>query len=151
ATAYDLFTGERTWGPVEVPGPHQGPGLVFAAPSEETEDDNGTRTVLDVDTGNTAVTDSDTSHTIGESHGIVHVAESELRIALETGDRRELWHMPLAEHAWETESLRASPHPPPADGLVLIETSPSGGALLDLEEGVVLSETVQEAAVDTIT
>src|SRR5699024_11342540 len=48
-------------------------------------------------------------------------------------------------------SLRASPHPPPADGLALIETSPSGGALLDLEEGVVLNETAQEAAVDTIT
>ena len=151
ATAYDLLTGERTWGPVEVPGPHQGPGLVFAAPSEETGDDNGTRTALDADTGDTAVTDSDTSHIIGEYHGTVLVAESETLIALDTGDGRELWHMPLAEHGWEAESLRASPHPPPADGLALIETSPSGGALLDLEEGVVLNETAQEAAVDTTT
>src|SRR5699024_11675703 len=37
------------------------------------------------------------------------------------------------------------------DSLSRIETSPSGGALLDLEEGVVLNETAQEAAVDTIT
>lgn len=34
ATAYDLTTGEHVWGPVEVPGPYQGPGLVFAAPPE---------------------------------------------------------------------------------------------------------------------
>src|SRR5690606_134129 len=28
ATAYDLHTGEEVWGPVTVPGPHYGPGVV---------------------------------------------------------------------------------------------------------------------------
>ena len=35
AAAYDLHTGGQVWGPVEVPGPHHGPGTVFAAPPEE--------------------------------------------------------------------------------------------------------------------
>lgn len=47
ASAYDLTTGEHVWGPVEVRGPYQGPGLVFAAPPEGFMGETGPRVALD--------------------------------------------------------------------------------------------------------
>lgn len=51
ATAYDLNSGEHVWGPVEVPGPHHGPGLVFAAPPPEYMGEGGPRVALSPSTG----------------------------------------------------------------------------------------------------
>lgn len=45
-SAYDLRTGAERWGPVDVPGPHVGPGLVFAAPPPEARGSNGPRIAL---------------------------------------------------------------------------------------------------------
>lgn len=59
ATALDLTTGEQIWGPVDVPGPYQGPGLVFAAPPEGFMGQTGPRVALDPTTGQVAAAESD--------------------------------------------------------------------------------------------
>src|SRR5699024_11035203 len=74
ASAYDLATGERLWGPVDVPGTVQGPGLVFgeSAPAS-TMGDTGARLALDPATGEVAADEAtDTDVTIvGEYDGTV--------------------------------------------------------------------------------
>src|SRR5699024_3333606 len=54
ASAYDLATGRRLWGPTAVPGTVQGPGLVFgeSAPAG-TMGKTGPRLALDPATGET--------------------------------------------------------------------------------------------------
>src|SRR5690625_6968918 len=49
--AYELDTGENHWGPVPVPGPHKGPGTVFAAPPDQGMGDSGAKVLLDPATG----------------------------------------------------------------------------------------------------
>lgn len=65
ASAYELLTGDHVWGPIEVPGPHQGPGLVFAAPPEDFMGTAGVRTALDPSTGGVAAEDSEDSRVLG--------------------------------------------------------------------------------------
>src|SRR5699024_6822365 len=40
-SGYDLHTGEEVWGPVDVPGPHLGSGLVFAQMPEQFGEPTG--------------------------------------------------------------------------------------------------------------
>lgn len=153
ATAYDLTTGEHVWGPVEVPGPYQGPGLVFAAPPEGFMGQTGPRVALDPTTGEVAATESGSEglRIIGEYHGIALLTHQHALIARDTTDGGELWRIPLAEHGWTEASINAALRPAPAAGLALISTSDTAGALIDLHQGIVLNETARDAAVDPTT
>lgn len=153
AIAYDLITGEQAWGPVEVPGPYQGPGLVFAAPPEGFMGETGPRAALDPTTGDIAATESSTEglRIIGEYDGIVLLTHEDALIARDTADDQELWRMSLADHGWTAASISAALRPAPGDGLALISTSDTAGALIDLHEGVVVSGTAHDAAVDPTT
>lgn len=153
ATAYDLTTGEQVWGPVEVPGPYQGPGLVFAAPPDGFMGETGPRVALDPTTGDVAADESSPEgiRIIGEYHGIVLLTHEDALIARDTADDHELWRIPLAEHGWTAASISASLRPEPGDGLALIATSETTGALLDLDQGSIVSSTARDAAVDPTT
>lgn len=150
ATAYDLSTGEQVWGPVEVPGPYQGPGLVFAAPPEGFMGETGPRVALDPTTGEVAASEveSEGIRVIGEYHGTVLLTEQDAMIARDTTTGQESWRIGLAEHGWTASSVSAALHGTQADGLALLSTSETTGALIDLREGIVVSETARDAAVD---
>ena len=151
ASAYDMSTGDLVWGPVEVPGSHQGPGLIFAAPAPRgVMGATGPRTALDSSTGNVVATEADSGaeRIFGEYHGTLLLTDADVLMARDTATGHELWRISLAEHGWTQDSLRPSVAAPPGEGLVLIETSAGSGALLDLADGTVLSETAREAAVD---
>ncbi len=150
ATAYDLHTGDQVWGPVDVPGPPKGPGLVFADP--EAADGSGAQggapTVLDPSTGEAVATATD-ARPVGEFHGIVLLADEEALVAQDTDDDEERWRLPLAEQGWSADSLSASPDQlGMGHDLALVGTSGSAQALIDVQDGTVLSDTAQEAAVD---
>ncbi|WP_460889445.1 outer membrane protein assembly factor BamB family protein [Promicromonospora xylanilytica] len=153
ATAYDLTTGEHVWGPVDLPGPHQGPGLVFAEPAEAAMGETGPRAALDPATGNLVHTEDRTTgeQIIGEYDGTLLIADQTSLIARDTATTQELWRIPLDKHGWDPGSLGPSVQTPPADGLVLISTSDSTGALIDLNDGTVLNDTVHDAAIDPTT
>lgn len=153
ASAYDLSTGEQVWGPVEVPGPYQGPGLVFAAPPEEFVGESGPRTALDPTTGQIAATESgaDPERIVGEYHGTLLLEDGQHLIARDIARSRELWRVPLADHGWDPGSIRPTLDPISDEERVLIEVSATSQALLDLRDGTVLSEALREAAVDAST
>src|SRR5699024_10525004 len=77
--AYELDTGESHWGPVPVPGPHTGPGTVFAAPPDQGMGDSGAKVLLDPATGDVLVDEAEQSEIIvlGEFHGTVLLVQDD--------------------------------------------------------------------------
>lgn len=149
ASAYDLGTGEPVWGPIEVPGPLHGPGLVFAT-EEGSEGEDGAVVALDPGTGRVAAPSSDSSQerVIGEFHGTVLVVDADALVARHAGDDAELWRVPLADHGWDASSLSARPEPAHPDGMALLATSDTAGALLDLQTGLLVGEDADGAWLD---
>lgn len=151
ASAYDLHTGNLVWGPVDVPGPLVGPGLVFAAPPEGGKGEPGPRVVLNGANGRVAATEGGTDEVrvVGERDGLVLLADAETLVGVGAADGQERWRLPLAAQGWDAQTLRAALDPAP--GLMLIETGDSAGALLDVQAGAVVSATARDAAVDNVT
>lgn len=152
ASAYDLTTGELVWGPVEVPGPYQGPGLVFAAPPEAAMGAGGPRTALDPSTGQVTATeeDADVERVVGEYDGLVLTVEADELVARTTIGGQELWRLAVDEPGWSAEALRASVGSP-GEGLALVDTAQDDRALIDLDTGEVVDEPVRDAVVDAMT
>ncbi|GAA1467724.1 pyrroloquinoline quinone biosynthesis protein [Nocardiopsis exhalans] len=70
ASAHDPDTGERLWGPTEVPGTLVGPGLVFAAlPGSVMSDETGPKAALSALTGEVAADERDGGTVLHEHHG----------------------------------------------------------------------------------
>lgn len=148
ATAYDLRTGTRVWGPVNVPGPLQGPGLVYAAPPPEAMGDTGPRTALDPATGSVIASEADGSAPIvAERNGTVVLHDDTHLRAIDAA----------GTVTWETQvptgidSLRASPTSTPSDDTVAIGTGTSGSAVIDVANGQVLAASVTSAVLDEST
>lgn len=151
ATAYDLITGEGVWGPVEVPGPHQGPGLVYAATPDGYIGESEHRVALDPTTGHVAADEEHLggARIVGEYDGTVLLAHDNALIARETIDDYERWRIPLAERGWSAASISPSVITRSAgDQYALIETSESAGVLIDLDDGTVVGDTARDTAVD---
>ena len=143
ASAYDLGTGEHVWGPVEVPGPHTGPGLVFEAPPKGFMGESGEPTVLDPTTGERL---SDDGRVIGEFNGTILRVEAD-DITAETRAGRT-WSTPLSDIGGGAFSLEAHAAATAADGLALLDTGEGTGPLLDLESGELLADDVHDVARD---
>lgn len=143
ASAYDLGSGEPVWGPIEVPGPHTGPGLVFEAPPEGFMGDGGESAVLDPTTGEPLDGDG---RVIGEFDGTVLRTEGDEVIA-ESGSGDD-WSSPLSELDAGAFTLEAHAAAEAADGLALLDTGDGAGPLLDLASGDVLALDVHDAARD---
>ncbi|TDS82947.1 hypothetical protein [Nesterenkonia aurantiaca] len=145
ATAYDLHTGEPVWGPVEVPGPHQGPGLVFAEPHEEPMGGTDQRVALDPETGERI---PDRGHVVGEFFGITVTARDGEFIA--SGSEGQLWRAPSSNTSTtpdpEAPVSPATNRLPP--GTALIGSSAAGYDLWDLTGGELLAEGIQDAMFD---
>lgn len=163
ASAYELHTGELAWGPVEVPGPHHGPGTVFAAPTEQAMGASGAKIVLDPASGETIVDEREQEvKVLGEFSGTVLTVEAQVIEAHRAADlaahgleAEPLWTVPVEEHGWTAEELTArSPagltHPsetetPPS---VLLGTDDADRALVDLTSAEVLAEGLSDAGQD---
>lgn len=100
AQAFDLFTGERVWGPTEVTGPHKGPGLVFAAAPEGFMGDTGKKIALDAATGDVIAAENQQSDAriVGEFQGVLLKVHHDMLTAERrrvTGNLDHLWSIPL--------------------------------------------------------
>lgn len=149
ATAYDLHTGEQVWGPVEVPGPHQGPGLVFAERSDEPLGETGQRVALDASTGERR---HEGEHVIGEYFGTTVITDEGDLIASASGSSEDQWstQAPSATTADDAAALvsPATNRLPPGKALI---GSPDGGYdLWDLTSGQTLAEEVDDAMFDVM-
>ncbi|GAA2008728.1 hypothetical protein GCM10009799_40550 [Nocardiopsis rhodophaea] len=92
ASGYDAVTGERLWGPVDVPGAVIGPGLVFGdMPGTVVSDDAGATVALSPADGSVQADETDGVVIDHEHNGVLLVEEDgELR-ARDTVSGRELW------------------------------------------------------------
>jgi len=166
-TAYDLTSGEQAWGPVTVSGTLLGPGLVFSTPSAPSGDPAET-VALDPTSGRVAArAGADDPRIVGTYGNTLLLVDDAALLAQDTGDGEQLWRVPLAEHGWDGASIRAADERTIAAAqkgtgitaasgaetapLTLLETSPSGGALLDLRDGSVARTDVIDTAVDPTT
>lgn len=149
ATAYDLHTGEEVWGPVQVPGPHQGPGTVFAAPPEEQLGDGGPQVVLDPVTGEMLADESTDGsvRVVGEYHGTVLLADDTHLRAYHQGAESAVWSLPLQDYGWEAETLHSWDTAGPEGGdAALVGGESDDRVLIDLETGEPIAEEVRDAA-----
>ena len=152
ASAYDLHTGEQVWGPVEVPGPHRGPGLVYAdMPATFGEPDGAV--ALDADTGQVLEGSAD-AQPIGEYDGVVVTAEGTHLTASEPSPevgRSIRWAIPLAEQGWSASNVTAVAGTNPGPGVALLDVGSDAHALLDLTDGDVLADGVRDVVTDAAT
>lgn len=148
-SAYDLNTGAKRWGPVDVPGPHVGPGLVFAAPPPESMGDGGPRRAIDPATGNTIADESeDTDSTIlGESDGVVLLVDERSLVA-RTAEGPELWSLSSGDLGQPLDGLRTISVVQNAQDLVLLGDRAAGATLVSLTEGVIEGRGVRGGEVD---
>ncbi|WP_278234887.1 hypothetical protein [Isoptericola sp. AK164] len=149
ATAYDLRTGEPVWGPVDVPGPPAGPGLVFAESGSEPADAAGSRVVLDADTGEPVTLEADVS-VLGEHRGTVLVRDGD-EVVARTADGEARWRLDTADQGWEAGAVTASLEPSPGPGTVRLRTGEASEALVDLDDGTVLADGFTDVGVDPTT
>lgn len=150
-TAYDLHTGEEVWGPVEVPGPHQGPGMLFAAPPEESFGELGPAVVLDPATGEILFDERDDEElrVLGEHHSTVLVAEEDELRGYSAGAADPEWAVALTDLGWQDEPLRATAGQNSGQvTAMLIGPSADDRALVDLQSGQMLGESLREAGQD---
>ncbi|MDO8150989.1 hypothetical protein [Isoptericola sp. b408] len=149
ATAYDLSTGEQVWGPVDVPGPLVGPGLVFSAEPTEPMGTGDARVVLDAGTGQVLGQD-DGATVLGEYRGTVVTRQGDDLVATDTAGA-ESWRLDAAAQGWDPEALVAATEPAPGPGVVRVRTDDASEALVDLADGTVLADGFTDVGVDPTT
>lgn len=158
ASAFDLRTGDAVWGPVPVPGPARGVGLVFASTPPGALGSVGPATVLDPSTGSVVLEEreqGDGRRVLGELHGTMLLADGDQLVAVSTATGDELWRagagdldLELAELSVEVNRTRSDL----ADHLVLLETGDASSArhLLDLQTGTLIARGVGDAISDAL-
>lgn len=145
ASGYDLTDGRELWGPVTLPGPHVGPGAVFAEPAPGAAmGETGPRTALHPGTGEIVFAeDEDDGALVGEYDGTVLVGEGDELVA-EHVDGEERWRLELPG-AGSAQSV-AEAQPP--HGTALLATDEEDGVLVDLDTGEVVARDVSDARLD---
>lgn len=135
-----------------VPGPHLGPGLVFADIAEQFGAAEGAA-ALDADTG-AMLEVPEEARVIGEYQGTVLTVDDAQLAAAEPTDSGELatrWQVSLEEYGWVSQEVAATAGTDPGAGLALLDVGTGESVLLDLANGDVLAEGVRDADTDPAT
>lgn len=149
ASAYDLKSGKKAWGPVDVPGPLRGPGAVFApedAPADEA-------VVLDPAAGEPA-DDSDGGNAggvrhLGEYQGLILDIKDGKLVASEDGTTA--WEHSLADNGWDAEKLTAAAGAATGEGFIHLDAGDGVGPVFDRETGDLLDDDARGVARDANT
>ena len=154
-TGYRLRGAERLWGPLAVPGPPVGPGLLVAAA------DGTGRAALDAGTGETLLAEAGLQgdRLLAEHHGTVLCTDGDELVALAGASLRdsvtgpdvaavaERWRITLPAGIDAASAEITGPIDPITSHAVL-RGADGTGALLDLRDGRILAEGVTAAAHD---
>lgn len=148
ASAYDLHTGDPVWGPVEVNGPYQGPGLVFAQPPKDFMGKLGPRIALDPDSGEISATEEDdVQQVLGEYDGTVVLANETEVTARASESTDDLWAIEADELGTPPDELKPAISPWLEPGLAHLtgeDGDQDGGdtasIMIDLEAGEIVDD-----------
>lgn len=92
ANAYDVTDGTRLWGPAPVPGPLQGPGLIFGeVEATVVGGDSGPKQMLAASTGEPVEPPTDGAVPVYEHHGVGLFGHDGVLTAVDTASGRALW------------------------------------------------------------
>lgn len=144
ASGYDLATGRTIWGPVNVPGPLEGPGLVFAAPARGSATGSAEmRRALNPATGQTVAEQRPGTdiRVIGEYDGLVLIVDGDQLRALEASSGTVHWRRNAPAGAWRA----ASTEPAPTGAALLRERDGAHSTLVDLADGSIIDRHVRQA------
>lgn len=151
ASAYDLETGDVLWGPVNVPGTYQGPGLVFAASPPDFMGESGARIALDPDTGDVIANEADSdTHIIGDFSGTLLLADDDVMFA-RASSGETLWTLDVAGYDWSTDELRADVDELASENYALLTINHGAGPVIDLHDGTVVNPAAREMGEDPLT
>lgn len=148
ASAYDLATGALVWGPVDVPGPLVGPGVVFAATEATTTADAGSPVALDPDTGAEVSWGGGATWVLGEFAGEVLVETQGELVLRRTSDDAVVWNVS------DVNTDTGAPLTATGDlrgGLVMLKTGSESSTVLRLDSGRVIAEGIIDAVLDPTT
>ena len=149
ASGFDLHTGENLWGPVEVPGPLLGSGLVFAGPPEDFIGAGGPRTALDPASGaELAVEDGDSPRVLALLDGHLVLADGEELIGEDVEGRR-LWTRPLADLGLTAAEARETPWEAVGDSHALLGSGGGQHTLIDLRSGKTVASDIDGTGFDS--
>ena len=148
-TGYDVHTGEQVWGPIDVPGPHLGPGLVFGALPQAAIGAVGPRTALNPTSGEATIIGGEPDGVIvGEYDGTVLVAQADDLVARTSADGEELWRVEASKLDGHPGDLKAAVGVRPGPGFAFLTDRDGAGILLDLEDGTIIASDLLDAATD---
>ena len=149
ASGFDLHTGENLWGPVEVPGPLLGSGLVFAGPPEDFIGAGGPRTALDPASGaELAVEDGDSPRVLALLDGHLVLADGEELIGEDVEGRR-LWTRPLADLGLTAAEARETPWEAVGDSHALLGSGGGQHTLIDMRSGKTVASDIDGTGFDS--
>lgn len=144
-TGYDVGTGNRVWGPVEVQGQPHGSGLVF-------QTDDNARVVLDGNSGELIEHPFlSGGELLAERNGMVAVAEQEGLSVFNAQGSQVLWTTDYGQLGWTKDQLIETSSVLVTDLAVVISGETVGVTLLALESGEVLSTSLKEQVPDLVT
>lgn len=149
ATAFDADDGAVVWGPVDVPGPLRGPGLIFGeAPGSvvSDEDESGPRVMLSAADGSVIADEAGGDVVYYEHHGVGVFARDGVVQARDAATGDGLWTSPELSRPGGTEpGGRPTPMTQTtasvANTIVLAWPAASGGTIYaahDLETGALV-------------
>ncbi|WP_209323735.1 hypothetical protein [Brevibacterium renqingii] len=145
ATAYELSTGKKAWGPVKVPGPLRGPGTIFAAEDAPADES----LALDPTTGEPRDEDADGKRHLGEYQGLFLDIVDDRLVASEDGTT--VWEHSLADNGWDAADLRPFPGAATAEGFIHLDAGNGTGPVFDRDSGDLLDDDARGVARDANT
>ena len=149
ASGFDLHTGEKLWGPVEVPGPLLGSGLVFAGPPEDFIGTGGPRTALDPASGAELAVEGDESPRILALLNTHLVFADGEQLIGEDLDGRRLWTRPVADLGLTAPEARETPWEAVGNSHALIGGEGRQRTLIDLRSGDTVATGIDGAGIDS--
>ena len=149
ASAYDLETGELVWGPVDVPGPLVGPGVVFAQTEDSTTSDGSSLVALNPDSGAALSWGTGgTERVLGEFAGEVLVERQGHLELRGVTDGAVVWT--LTNTAWDS-TVSVATDSRPRDGLLIVDVDEGSRVLISLATGLVIADGSLDAVFDSTT
>lgn len=149
ASGFDLHTGRELWGPVEVPGPLLGSGLVFAGPPQDFIGEGGPRVALDPATGKRLATENEDSPRVITLLGSHLILADGGRLVAQDLEGHRLWAREVEGLGVSADEARETPWEAVGETHALLgSTGDRQRTLIDLRSGAAVAADIDRAGYD---